>query len=110
MTPSLPEILRLATRMAQLDSHPTCDASPKSRAPGPLISSSLDIARPRFVTSNGTIDPPNTTFGSVPQSGIPPCGRSISALIFAPIALSNAGILLPQGGIRMRGGDGLLYE
>ncbi len=41
MTPSLPEILGLATRMAQLDSHPTCDASPKSRAPGPLISSSM---------------------------------------------------------------------
>jgi hypothetical protein len=35
VTPSLPEILGLATRMAQLDSQPTCDASPKSRAPGP---------------------------------------------------------------------------
>jgi hypothetical protein len=36
----------------------------------------------------GTSD---TTFGSVML--IPPCGRSISALFFALIALSNAGIL-----------------
>ena len=35
MTPSLPDILGLATRMAQLGSHPSCDASPKSRTPGP---------------------------------------------------------------------------
>jgi hypothetical protein len=33
MTPSLPEILGLATRMAQLHSHSTCDASLNSRAP-----------------------------------------------------------------------------
>jgi hypothetical protein len=35
----------------------------------------------------------HTTFGSVPQGGIPPCARSISALFFTLIALSNAGIL-----------------
>jgi hypothetical protein len=57
MTPGLPEILGLATRMAQLDSRSTCDASLKSHAQGPLISSSLDAARPHFVTSNATIDP-----------------------------------------------------
>ena len=65
MTPGLPEILGLATRMAQLDSHETCDASPKSRALGPLISSSLDIARPQFVTSNATTDPHHA--GAFPQ-------------------------------------------
>ena len=35
MTPGLPEILGLATRMSQLDSHTTRDASPNSRATGP---------------------------------------------------------------------------
>ena len=60
MTPSLPKILRRATRMAQLDCHSTCDASPKSRVAGPLISSSLDIARPHLVTSNATTKPPNS--------------------------------------------------
>ncbi len=59
MAPSLPEILGLTTRMAQLDSHPTCDASRISRAPGPLISSSSGIARPHFVTGNATADPPS---------------------------------------------------
>ena len=58
MTPSLPNMLGLATRRAQLDCHSTCDASPKRRAPGPLISSSSAIARPHFATSNATIDPP----------------------------------------------------
>jgi hypothetical protein len=58
MTPSLPEILGLATRVAQLNSPSTCDASPKSRVPGPLISSSLGIARPHSATSNATIDLP----------------------------------------------------
>jgi hypothetical protein len=69
MTPSLPGILGLATRMAQLDSHPTCDASPKSRAPGPPISSSLDIATPHFVTSNATIEAVAEARGLVPCKG-----------------------------------------
>jgi len=69
MTPSLPEILGLATRMAQLDSHPTCDASPKSRVRGPLISSSLGIARPHFVTRNVTAEASAEARGPVPCKG-----------------------------------------
>lgn len=65
MTPGPRGILRLATRTGQLHSHPTCDASPKPRAPGPLISSLLDIARSRFVTSDATIDPPKKGFEEV---------------------------------------------
>jgi hypothetical protein len=41
---------------------------------------------------------------------IPPCGRSIPAFFPALIELSNAGILLPQGGISMTGGGVLPYE
>jgi hypothetical protein len=37
VTPNLPWILGLATRMAQLDCHSTCDTSPKSCAPGYLF-------------------------------------------------------------------------
>jgi hypothetical protein len=55
-----PAIVWLATRMAQLDGHSTCDASPKPRTAGPLISSSLDIARPHLITSNARMDPPNS--------------------------------------------------
>ena len=69
MTPSLPEILGLATRLAQLDSHPTCHASRKSRAPGPLISSSFDIARPHSVTSNATAEASAEARGPVPCKG-----------------------------------------
>jgi hypothetical protein len=69
MTPSLPEILGLATRMAQLHSHPPCDASPKSRAAGPLISSSLHIARPHFLTSNAAAEAIAEARGLVPCKG-----------------------------------------
>ena len=112
MTPSLPEILGLATRMAQLDSHPTCDASAKSRAPGPVISSSLDIARPHFVTRNATIDPPKRAL-----AGPGSCGKTLpdrhseepSAMAERRISCvhenAQGEILLPQGGIRMTAKD-----
>ena len=80
---------------------------------GNAVMAEVTFAGRRRLGGNLNVSGSHTTFGSVmlsPFASLRVNSAKHPGIFFALIELSNAGILLPQGGIRMTGCGLFVYE